>query len=1175
MAMTAITAMRSHFSEMELSTLTFPWLRLAVLPTGFSPLSSHTLWTVELSGLATGRAVQEYLPGGHDEAIALDALLMTVSVDLAARLFTECLTTALQSDAEPDTTLSRAGPTVWARVAALAARVALDPDGRGLAAGTLAATLSSPAVKRDAHGAAVVICLARRVLALRAEGEGIDERAEAYEQWLREVVLGTPVVLDTIIPALTELLPVDSLRFLRVSHRVFTVRNPTFRPAAEYIALVRTRVYDLDPLPGHENGEREMKDVTNDTPDKKALLDVVRIVKEFAKMRREAPAKKKVEIPSLLKRQMNFHRYHFRKYIAGVLLSADVPSMCDKVSDVALGMMVDEFENNRMELIRAIAFRRKDHAIAPTEANNALKDIKEALRSRAERAAPRALQSLDGKKAEASRLSKDSSIGELLFSLLLHEAGKALSDKDAKPIAADDPPGKGILLRKLRTMAESATTPTEQAQLAADILQEISSAVQKAEADGIGVQLSRLTFDSRDERLKTCTTWWSQTGRVLIWFMTNVLADDRVAVVQRPMLYQLFYLSAARHGALSESGLLTLTSILVVLVVVQSNPALTDLCFTPVAPKALRLRHISALVTWTMPLTTPARISATATLALYAVPLLHAADCCQLSAADFSLTLADARDAKRPDFGTSNEELSSALTDILRWIVCNPWRLSESTETVDHGEPETLVDFTGLLENIIGFILSEGLNELKSVNIERLLDLEARCGWGKKEAILTLLRQLACSGISPEKLINSAVSFVSEATEGQRSKPAWILEAIVLFSDENTGCVEDKSSNESPAAAVEAVTKKFRAQTALQMLDIFAAMDRCYFCGLDNVDDHITRVLVRKLWPLPRRVVGYIIRCLGRCNGENILANPFLVANAAMDVSSERGGESKTNSEDLNIQISMTSSALEIILNKDITNIFDGNGHMNSAPTTLTGREHSLQLGIALSLFLVTKVVASNVISVLGSALTSLNSLEPRQAGDIIDVAMLTSALLPLTHRYLNQGDQSRLVTLTRSMLGTFMKERLSDVSLSTAPLWTSHSLNDHTRSSHDAGEFLRLWSENGDESDQQMVALCIGRVISGLVDLPSSLLSSLLDTIGQERCLQKLLPNLIHGYEACTTLSEPIKSTLKTDIVRVIETIAFWLQAIVEGDFLNGVLVSFPKVSGEILAVLSSNGFS
>lgn len=1077
----------------------------------------------------------------EDKAISM--LCAAVSPAEAAKLLTECITTFLTSD-ERTNLVQRREAGSWSRVVVLERRILdsesfADVDGsqrRGMEC-TITGAFCSAQAQTDVHAVAVLICLIRRLFlpaGLSKGSEIVRVGFEDHEKWLKDLVRANGgKIAKGLIKALSDLVPLEPLRFLRTNHRVFSANRQYLHLFGDYLVQVRSRIGDLDPLhptSADVSDHRGRPGPNEPNAQRKAEEDVVKFVTEFA----EAGGK----IPASLVRQMNFHRYHFRASTLPALLNPNLEASNGNGS--VLRMDRDTFDEHRANLIKVMAFKRKDQAVTTAEAQSALKEMKEAKQNRI---AQRALnvEARPESNSKDSVLKEGDSLVQMIESVIKHAALKSSSGTTSNRGSVLNPTTQLRVKERLQSALKLCKDASDVGGLASEILQGL--------LNGLTSEKDNHSGGSTDELFDWYQEWWDASGAVLHAFLTDIVGHEDMRKVQKPLQYHLFVLLCIRNQNLTDSLIVALAKLISVVCLLAGTSSFADVCFVASSDESTGMTLFPNMVFESLPLTNPANVRMSVTFALHCSCLLKAVK----ENRKWLSSRLDKSCTQDADQGTGSRNQPfpiEPLIILLRWAMSVPWRLLASRSSCRRSESNdnAAMEAATIFRKIADMFSSERLYMGMRPRIHEWLKIEYRCGWGRPSSVRKIMQCFEHSGTDASELIVETSMFVAVSNSAACGNADWIAQGVTSFAEDSLSCrgLVSNTSHEKRQLFphIRKCVDKSGTSAGRCILDMVSGTSFWYFqnCSLADAERHMGQFLIPCFWPFSNRWLKYLVNSLDRIASPSTTGNldwdsyMFLISNITMNWN--------IIGDDL-LAISPSSVFLEPLLSraKKIAHAVDdltrcGGIQVTQGPsiasniTLSVSEQFPYAFGVALTLFFGKKslyfkrdaksdaAAASNAVGQLVSNVPSI------AAADVIDAAMHTAALIPFSCPFSDLDVYDTAVTNMENVLTALLVERLRLTGVP-PPAWIREKLSSSLRVEDDLRRLLWQWlgkaagvNEEGQRQYLETslaVAGCMARIFSTLTRIPVKELSLFVSIVGYETITSALLPNILTVYKAIT----------------------------------------------------------
>lgn len=850
-----------------------------------------------------------------EEERVLTALYASIRPTEAGHVLGECLSSifgdANASGAPP--VCSTHGTGTWSRVVILVRRACdkrlmADVDGtqkKALEAALLGA-IASPHVAKDTHAMAVLLTLSR-VLFQMGRLSDVDEDVERgyreYDRWLMSVLntVGKPAV-KALCTVLTELIPVETLRYLRSNTKAFARRREFSDIAGNCLLLSRTRIRDLDPKFNGAGAVGMGSRGGVAAPTAKAVADVAKFVTEFTRGGNK--------IPASLVRQMNFHRYHFRSNTLDSLLLPEFEPPPEVLDREFVRGGLESFTAQRVAMIKVLAFKRQDRALTKAEAEMAIAKIGEVSKRRR-------IERLQGGRPNSNpvavtkeALSEQSSFQELLLRLS-EILGPSIPPEEGQTIefassGAEAPVGElngveKIFCAKLASLCGGDASSRCLADAAAHL---VHASLGQIVADLPAGHASADTSPS-SSRESSCDLdrgryqmWWSLCSPMLGSLLGKVLRDGRVSRMRKAFQSQCFALVCIQSHTLIPGQVAGMAMLMYAITSLSGNSALQDLCYLCRTGPAPSLSHIVTAIADCLPLGCPRLVRRSAQFALHYLmfvlsnnhepKLADVPPLLQKTALPTSATqVNEAAVEEVPSLApidsqrTAEGYLPVSLVRIIQWVLCAPWRLWVSrygSEEYGASSEETEEAITLLAEGT-SILHDYVLRTVRVLPVEKWVRVETRAGWGRPGAVAEALHRFSSSAATPTQIIATVSCVVaSTATEVSKDPSAsWIVVGLTEFAASISWplkCVDSSPKSQGSATwamhrFVEACLKKQGLVVGRAMIGIISLLPSVchrYFHGsrADAIDAHIRNFIGLVAWPFSAPVTNLVLCGIAR-----------------------------------------------------------------------------------------------------------------------------------------------------------------------------------------------------------------------------------------------------------------------------------------------------------------------
>lgn len=1133
------------------------------------------------------------------------ALFAAIPSAEANSIYLSCVSDVLKF---ADSSQHRKDPVLgsWSRLVLLGNRITdkdnyqdVDEDMRRAVVSSMTGTLCSPACLKEPRTIATVFCLARRALLPQSSNEkdSMPSSLERYECWLRDLVLNSgAAIVSVLLDTLSQLVPLEPIHFLKSHHQIFSKNRGLFHQASGYLAQLRSRIRDFDPTFSNVAAENHSnRDVETDLTSKisaKAMTEIVQFIFSY---------KEKKELSKLLIRQMNFHRYHFRRVVLPLLLHPDFTGLIRTDGDLPKILDSAAFDELRIDMIREIAFRRKDHAITAPEAKSAIESIKASRNARGGRSVSNS--KIQGKSVFASSSIKGtSSVRDIVFAILCDEIKHGLNELVDKKESNQIVKAKELLCSNVSNCIEKCSGSGDLASVAIDVLEGFCFALEDLARSEVSIAecifgtMRPLNVFENSRFTEECKSWWKRKGLPFLSLLSHFLGDPRLITLQAHIRYQIIALLCVRISSVSEESLFSLSLITVALVILRSKAALHDLCFlgNSITPKSFH--HIALIIFECLPFSKPEFVFPSITFTLHFVYLLKTFPEDVLLSLNIESDIS--MDATLACSGRESTvtEFSTFPKAILRWIVSNPWRLTRKEGEVVAVEGEQMSQETsGICRRAISCLHDITFFDNGAEPLATILNLEHRASWGCKFALAAQMRVMNSLGLHGMVIVNNVVKFLAIAKKSQRNSLEWIHQGLLLFYDGSTDCIPT-SIDDNVTTNIRRCVTEVGTDVANNMIEYYRSMEFPYFKGCDDAYEHIAQVLIVKMWPLSRQVSAYLLRCVS--SSDVIITgrvDPFFVANCTLVFDGRRDAifhplADLSVDSDQNILKTVKDVAEEsnIVLQHCYGGDFEYQGtngnvlqsQINSCNISTLSLLNAQSLGIALSMRLVkesqNRVATPDVIQQIVSTIVG-RAGKPATCdvldGTIISISLLLCKELCRTSYSTKSGGHS-----LNSLLSSFVQERvcLFEGEGDRLPFWIKCSLFDGFEFESEAGgNLLKEWFDSACESETNIEAQeCIARILGSLEATREGVVERVIQTLGRDITIDTLLPNLGWGFVQAVKMRGGSKTAIRRQLISTIGRVTDYLQPEMGGDFVAAAMNRFGTDSIEILTMLKARGF-
>eukprot|EP00177_Eucheuma_denticulatum_P004653 GFKZ01008463.1.p1 GENE.GFKZ01008463.1~~GFKZ01008463.1.p1 ORF type:complete len:1473 (-),score=165.97 GFKZ01008463.1:182-4459(-) len=1110
------------------------------------------IWTPELSGLATGRKVSEYLKGGVEEEKAILALCRGVTVKTAIALFNEGVSVivALADGKGEAIARGRLGAMFLLIERILDHGVSQDAyTSKTTLECSITAALNSVHAQGDPHVIALLLCLARRLFhpkGLKVEKEGDAQGFVEHERWLKNCVrAGESATVKAMVKALAELVALEPVQYLRTNHRVFSVNRQHLRQFGDYLVEVRGKISDLDPLHKTSSNGIDLNCEGTQLPGsesrQKAELDVSRFVSEFAQTGGK--------IPTSLVRQMNFHRYHFRGNTLPVLILPELYPVSEGVVNPFLDKRA--FDEHRINLIKVMAFKRRDNAVTKEEAHTAISAIR-AFNRNVKQVDPdaQAQQATSPNNSDPAAIQEFALTVEFVLKRSFQRQRKSLETngmQNGEPAGMSETAVANILNR-FKEELERRKEPQDNAALAAETLQGILDALVSCEQDD--TPSNEESNDCEEKVVEAYQRWWRICGTVLRTFLTSVIGSDSTRVLLRQVQHHLFALVCIQLPSVTPHFGIALAQLISVVTILIGKSCLADLSYLPISNASSAQHCLVKTIFDCLSLRDGLNVRCSVRFALHILCSLKIARDEGYWLNDRTMEIAsDSDDISSTQNGAESilhRFITKPLLSLLQWILTVPWRLLAHTEVQYKNiiNEEITQDAAIILRTAALMLSSDKLYRQERRSLREWLRTEGRCGWGRPNAVRKVLGTFQVTGMEPTTIIGEASLFLAVESTSTGRNADWILQGALMYADETplvdngTGC-ELGEDEPTLSEMVASCIKHHGAEAGLRMLSTLSMRTHWYF-GMSTefrkADSHISDCLIPTFWPLPPHCLRYVLRSLEYCkatpNGEGggCVSEVYLISNICMQWDSFTPLFEEWRCRSAQLQ-SLIGKAEQV---KTALNTLDewsalGNERSTQIPVWMNetlsrvAETNARALGMSLSLSCGREILSnvggvesavkrvSGIVSGLSCCVSSVSAV------DVIDVAIYVMAMGPFLYRFVCGEEHDGVLKGMDGMMRVLMEERLRLWGVC-APYWARERLGSRVVAEDDyreiVGEGLGSGRAVEEIGENVAVCVCVGRVFGSLVEVEDDQLRSLAGEAGGGRVEEKVVGNVLSVYK-------------------------------------------------------------
>lgn len=1148
----------------------------------------------------------------------------------ASRVFLDCVGTLQSADGRLQSVQLRAVGT-WSRVVILLRRVLdkhsfadAEESHRLSMVTSVTAALSSTQALNDAHTMAILITLSRWLfvpagVAKDVEGSGSDH--SEHEKWLKDLLrTNGGKVVKGMIKALDDVVQLEPLRILRTYHRVFSANKQHLPYCGDYLVRVRTRISDLDPLrhpDGHPHSRQNNSIPEESEAARKAQESVTKFVKEFAKT--------KGKLPASLIRQMNFHRYHFRSNTLPVLLNPDF----EPTGIPGAETDKDGFDEHRINMLKVMAFKRKDQAVTTVEAQNAIKAIVEAKKARAAVRLENARTNgngLRGAVVDIPKVSDRDSLSQVTESMVKHKLRAVFGTKEEQRSNEMSLESHQDVVNHVRQAVEKTGDKKSLATAATDILQGILNAL--AANDDI------TQMDSDDVNAEELYTkyraWWSCGGPIVKALLSALLSDKILRSYQKPIQYQMFALSCMRSHLLPPKHIIGLAVLSCIASLWVGNPDLSDLGFIALSESPPKLVPLPLIMFESLPLSAPRSVCASLSFALHCTCLLRTAEERKYALCTQASALSPSGASASPESFAKNERISLPIApaeSLLRWALTSPWRLLAAKD--DSGEESSgtaLFIASSLLKKIAYVSKSKQWKTSPRRALQEWLKTEYRCGWGRPKHVHRVLQMFSVMGVRTTQIVGETSSFIAMRPQAANAPASWIAQGMEHFADESTdehcGKVDANGDRTLPSYMSTCVAR-CGAAAGGRMLDLVANTRQWYFhsCTEDEVRRHFSGFIVPYFWPLSSRQLKYFMVSLDRvlCDLDDTQPHEwysiFLIPNLVLKWSSLGNDLQQLNvcSPGMKSSVSLAKRlrhVVRLLTSRDVASVHGQQTQQipasQSALVASSLEEYPQHVGLAVCLQVLKRHEditqesgtvdhrASNACSTLLAIGSTL------QVVDVMDTAIISATFLPFTDSFSDTVSHEETLAEANHLLRIFLANRLRLSYENQQPAWALTKLETNIQSPNDCRAVLLKWfgehnhqreeSTDGYLSKSLAISVCMARLFAAVNQIPKDILSEFLTSLTYENASAALIPNILTIYQMLTLdrseyAAEKLQSTTLERLFNSRESLASALLNVVDKivsemhappdhtreNMIGRILLNFPERAHEVKLFLQA----
>ncbi|CDF32523.1 unnamed protein product [Chondrus crispus] len=1099
-----------------------------------------------MSGLATGRNPGEYLSGGVAEEKALSVLCAAVSPSLATQVFTECLTSLVASKDIADRG-QRQESGALARIVVLIQRI-LDKKSHGDVDGgerrgmecAVAGVFASARAQSDLRTVATLVCLVRRLFLPVNVSKGSEDSSagfQEHEKWLKNLVRTSDAKSTKVLVAvLSELTPLEPIRFLRMNHRVFSADKQYLHLFGDYLLQVRSKISDLNPLHHSGNGNQAGPSSSDALiARRKNEVIIIKFVKEFAE--------NGGELPKALVRHMNFYRHHFRSHALPVLLDSNLdPAVAE---EVVFNMNRNKFDEHRANLIKTMAFVRKDKSIPAAQAHAALKEIEQAKKQRnAELSVNAKVQ--PGWSSKESTINESTSLVEVIENLIKSTSSDASSDCKTNNVVHFKELMESSILPRLQSAVKVCASAKQLGLVASDVLRGLLN----------GLATSKSDSDFRAENtFKRCEKWW-ETGAMLLYaFFVTIFGHKNLQALQKPFQYNLFFLACMRIECLGRSEVIGIAKLFSVIFSMNTVSSVADLCYVSWTGAGTQLTSFANVVFLSLPLRDPVSVRKSVWFAANCVTLIGFLQEDDWPGSRYRLSTSYMGEVDRSTARSSEDRLPrlDPLLQLLQWALCVPWRFMKTRNVLDTMTDEHVTEEAANVLNSITHILSnQQFSGRAKLTCQDVLQIEYRCGWGRPHAVKNILRVLSGYGRDACEVVAESSMFVAVSNVNGAVSPEWIAEGVCMFAEESMSLQRTNGEIRNGRKGVflhhlRKCVESTGANAGQYMLDVLSRLPCRFFqgCDLVNADMHLSEFLIPCYWPFSNRWLKYLVWSLQSCQTSHeacsyaFQRNGFLVSNLATAWDAI-GSELRTSNAEPCILNELSTSAATIARSLSLLeHLGTYQSHLTQTPNSYSSQKCSgpeqwpMAYGVAFALWFSVRRFESirpdrkmDAEAMSNAVKQLVSSMSIIAIPDVMDAAMCASALIPFTYCFAEVEDQDALAKILDRMLSAVLAERVR-LEEGAVPFWACEKLSRSAFVEGNVKTLLAQWLglDAGGVRESQLrhlksslaVAMCLGKVFSTILLVSAEELSMLVSRAGSQTVLSILFANILTVYKSIT----------------------------------------------------------
>ena len=802
---------------------------------------------------------------GKGEEQTFLSLLKTVSHMVQVDTYLECIDSLLDISQNIRTSAS-SWKGSWSRVAFLGSQLrtnAIDSEtesnSQSRAECAISSAIRAKSVLSDPGRIPIILCLCRRLL-ISDWSEDKDEKGFSnFHRWLLEASKSGREVTKAIIESLSEIVHLEPLRMLRISYRIFTASVEIRCVASTYLDLLRTRIGEVNPTYLRQEASKVMSSQQNEKNGltSEVLTQISDFVSYFAEKRGKVSPK--------LIREMNFRRYYFSTVMLPVLLKPDLIEHIQEYLKKHEKLDKHNFDEHRVDLIRELAFKRKDCAIKTSQAKSSIKAIERFIKEQRTEKTGSNVKIED--QQEVLIVTKENSLIDIMKSVVKtrprsKNQGTPKGSKPKKNVFA-------VLVEKIKQCATQCETEVGRTKLALDLTHACLSAA--ITADEQGLRGLRFQEDTSDQ-IQQYRHYWTTSGQSLVAAIEEILASEDICFIVRKIEYQLYALACLQHEELGEDIAFSLAVLLTTLQtsrgrVVESNPKQLS-----TKNETLTNPSITSILIHSLPLRQPHQVRFSAVLVAHCLSFHTIGE--ELGTLTQTVNMNGISQGTQLTSSTSRSQSLDSLLFLLQWLTTNPFRLIEpQVGEMNNNEQLKAIPVEPVIL-MIRFasqaIAAQYSSIIKPISIRNYITVEKRCGWSRPEQVRHTLHRYKEMGFQTPKILQDVViSIVENQFSDNDPASTLILQGLSLFLSEDKSSIKIQPNNscEDQRAVLQQVLDHFNAKNSIAAaltIDMLRNAEYDYFSSvhIDEALFHVECVFVPLKWPFTRDLASYILRAV-------------------------------------------------------------------------------------------------------------------------------------------------------------------------------------------------------------------------------------------------------------------------------------------------------------------------